>query len=119
MNSKPTNLPLLGDKESSYQMSHGDLRSKDAGHFSWSTGMLLGSEQRYQVIGHFGDGTFGRALKCTDIITKKNFAVKMIRSVKRYTESAKVEADILRELKLNGGCNHNIVDLVSQFTHES
>lgn len=43
----------------------------------------------------------------------------MIRSVKRYTESAKVEADILRELKLNGGCNHNIVDLVSQFTHES
>lgn len=65
------------------------------------------------MIGHFGDGTFGRALKCHDVVTKRTYAVKIIRSVKRYTESAKVEADILKELKLNGGCNHNIVDLIS------
>ena len=44
-------------------------------------------------------------------------AVKMIRSVKRYTESAKVEAEILKKLRLNGGSDHHIVDLVDQFTH--
>jgi len=75
-------------------------------------GMMLGKEQRYKVVGHFGDGTFGRALKCLDSKTTKIHAVKMIRSVKRYTESAKVEADILRQLKNKGGCDHNIVDLV-------
>lgn len=81
--------------------------------------MLLGRDQQYRVVGHFGDGTFGRALKCVDTVTNSIFAVKMIRSVQRYTESAKVEAFILRELKAKGGCNHNIVNLESQFTHES
>lgn len=75
--------------------------------------MVLGVEQRYKVIGHFGDGTFGRALKCLDTVNDKHAAVKVVRSVKRYTESAKVEAEILRVLKAKGGCNHNIVDLVS------
>ena len=81
--------------------------------------MLLGHEQKYKVLSHFGDGTFGRALKCVDNNTGQINAVKMIRSVHRYTESAKVESFILRELKAKGGCNHNIVDLVSSFTHNS
>jgi dual-specificity kinase len=29
--------------------------------------MMLGDQNRYKVIGHLGDGTFGRALKCQDL----------------------------------------------------
>ena len=39
-------------------------RSKDADHFIWTKGMVLGDDGRYKVVGHLGDGTFGRALKC-------------------------------------------------------
>lgn len=46
-------------------------------------------------------------------------AVKVIRAVKRYTESAKIEAEILKDLKQRGGdCNY-IVDLKDSFVHKA
>ena len=49
-----------------------------------------------------GDGTFGRVLKCIQVFDKKGqkakankeevYAVKVVRAVQRYTESAKFEA---------------------------
>ena len=81
--------------------------------------MLLGKEQRYKVVGHLGDGTFGRALKCIDLQTQIVQAVKVIRAVPRYTESAKIEADILAYLKRKGGCDNGIVDLKDWFMHTS
>ena len=41
-------------------------RKNDAVHFTWSAGMGLGADDKYQVIDHMGDGTFGRALRCID-----------------------------------------------------
>jgi len=57
--------------------------------------MLLGKENRYEVLKHLGDGTFGRALLCNDKLTNKNVAIKVVRAVARYSESAKIEAKIL------------------------
>lgn len=37
-------------------------REQDAGHFEYEIGQILGN--RYKIIGHLGDGTFGRTLKC-------------------------------------------------------
>jgi hypothetical protein len=51
--------------------------------------MTLGPDDKYQVLDHLGDGTFGRALRCTE---KKTTAVKVIRAVPRYANSAKIEA---------------------------
>lgn len=64
--------------------------------------MILGSKEKgsgqYKIIGHLGDGTFGRALQCLEINENKIYAVKVIRAVERYSESAKTEAQILRDL---------------------
>ena len=83
-------------------------RSKDADHFVWQKDMVLTDSQnvdanKYKIIGHLGDGTFGRALKCVQVDeqnkdTDQTFAVKVVRAVQRYTESAKFEAKIMQDL---------------------
>lgn len=92
-------------------------RSKDADHFIWHKGQLLGTDQRYKVLEHLGDGTFGRALKCQDMQTNEILAVKVIRAVPRYTDSARIEADILKDLKAKGGVTNHVVDLKHYFYH--
>ena len=65
----------------------------------------LENANKYKIIGHLGDGTFGRALKCV-LVNKENeseeegqvYAVKVVRAVQRYTESAKFEAQIMDDL---------------------
>ena len=42
-----------------------------------------------------GEGTFGRCYKVTDIITEKEYAMKVIKKVEKYVEAAKLEAQIL------------------------
>ncbi len=43
----------------------------------------------------------------------------MVRAVERYSKSAKIEADILKDIKKRGGCSKHIVDLKDEFIHES
>lgn len=46
-----------------------------------------------------GTGTFGRVLLCEDVKTKgRVVAMKVVRAVDKYVESAEVEAKILRKL---------------------
>ena len=63
-----------------------------------------------------GDGTFGRALQCVDVQTGRSYAVKVIRSVKRYIESAQTEARYLREIRDKRGCENGIVLMHENFT---
>jgi hypothetical protein len=46
-------------------------------------------------------------------------AVKVIRAVKVYTESAKIETEILNGLKKKGGDFNYIVDLMDSFVHKN
>ena len=81
--------------------------------------MILASNEeggnRYKIIGHLGDGTFGRALKCVQLNQMETYkeesvyAVKVVRAVQRYTESAKFEAQIMDDLQKQGGKNRGIV----------
>lgn len=62
-----------------------------------------------------GLGTFGRVVECTDERQPgtrsggrgdpptKVVAIKMVRSIPKYVESAKIEADILRDVNRRGG----------------
>ena len=43
--------------------------------------MTLGSDKRYEVLDHLGDGTFGRALLCRNKLNDANVAVKVVRAV--------------------------------------
>lgn len=44
--------------------------------------------------------------------------MKVIRAVERYSDSARIEVDILNELRKVGGCNQGIVYLKEWFVHE-
>jgi len=56
-------------------------------------------------------------LKCKDS-TGDTYAVKVIRAVERYSDSARIEVDILNELRKVGGCQQGIVYLKEWFIHE-
>lgn len=65
-----------------------------------------------------GLGTFGRVVECED---KKGrlCAIKIVRRIKKYTESAKIESDILRDVNKKGGRGtSHIVKLYERFEHE-
>ncbi len=46
-----------------------------------------------------------------------NFSYKVIRAVKRYVESARIEADILVDIRNKGGANHGVVLMKEYFFH--
>tara|TARA_B110000285_G_C15093942_1_gene600772 strand:+ start:597 stop:962 length:366 start_codon:yes stop_codon:yes gene_type:complete len=86
----------------------------DAGHFQYTIRNKLGD---YKIIGHLGDGTFGRTLKCQSLKNQSYYAVKIIRAVPRYNSSAKIEIKILNDVRNKGGHEHNLVLLHENFTH--
>ena len=109
--------------ESSYSKSYRSYRkekkrekeSKDAGHFDYEIGDVINN--KYKITNFLCDGTFGRVLECIkcneELLINKNkkYAVKIIRPVKRYIESAEIEVDILKEIKnkimVSGSSNPN------------
>ena len=50
------------------------------------------------MIQEVGVGTFGRVLECLNTKTDKKVAIKVVRRIRKYTESAAIEADILRDV---------------------
>lgn len=67
-------------------------------HFDWRRGMRLNN--RYDLTRLMGDGTFGRVVAASDRRNDgKEVAVKIIRDVKKYMENAKIEADILENIR--------------------
>jgi len=75
----------------------GDSDKDEIVHFSWQKGMLM--NQRYKMVRLLGDGTFGRVLLAQDQRENREVAIKVIRDVKRYAENAKIEADILKDIR--------------------
>ncbi|CAD8145506.1 unnamed protein product [Paramecium pentaurelia] len=69
---------------------------QDAGHFEYQIGMKIKAGQ-FVITRFLGDGTFGRVLEVKTCNTTNNnyYAMKCIRAVERYIESAKIETKIL------------------------
>ncbi|GBE62154.1 CMGC Lammer [Babesia ovata] len=63
-------------------------------HFKWEPGMMLDD---YKVVKKIGDGTFGRVLHCEK--NGEKYAVKVVRDVEKYVSSAKIEVDILMDIR--------------------
>eukprot|EP00929_Paragymnodinium_shiwhaense_P089897 TRINITY_DN50102_c0_g1_i1.p1 TRINITY_DN50102_c0_g1~~TRINITY_DN50102_c0_g1_i1.p1 ORF type:complete len:524 (-),score=89.61 TRINITY_DN50102_c0_g1_i1:622-2193(-) len=86
-------------RSSSDSNSKGSNDGKDEiVHFDWRKGAILNS--RYEVQKLLGDGTFGRVLLAADRSDGgKKVAIKVIRDIKRYIENAKIEADILKDIR--------------------
>jgi dual-specificity kinase len=66
----------------------------------------------------FGDGTFGRCVKCTDNKTNERVAIKVIRDIPRYVDNAKIEVDVLQAIrKEDPKRKSHCVILVETFFH--
>ncbi|KAL3786872.1 hypothetical protein HJC23_013793 [Cyclotella cryptica] len=71
---------------------HSDSSRDDTkGHFKGGPGTLIGG--RYRIIRDVGLGTFGRVVECSRGDTSR-VAIKIVRNVRRYHDSALIEADI-------------------------
>ena len=93
------------------------------GHFGGGPGTIVAD--KYRVVRELGVGTFGRVVECLDLTKNRGsdgnhhqqkhqqyttqddgnnlVAVKMVRKVKRYYESALIEADIVSDVNRRGG----------------
>ncbi|KAJ4951150.1 hypothetical protein NE237_027982 [Protea cynaroides] len=69
------------------------------GHYVYNLGENL--TPRYKILGKMGEGTFGRVLECWDRQTREHVAIKVVRSICKYREAAKIEIDILQHLCSN------------------
>lgn len=89
--------------EKSHRSSKSDKKRDDSdeshddtvGHYTGGKGDRLNS---FEVIQEVGIGTFGRVLECLDTEQNRKVAIKVVRSIKRYTESAAIEAGILKDV---------------------
>jgi serine/threonine protein kinase len=94
-------------------------------HYNGHKGSVIAD--RYRVVREVGVGTFGRVLQCIDLKRRRRrrnhnlgmrpdeqrnsshtehegvVAIKVVRNVKRYHESAVIEADIIRDVNRRGG----------------
>ncbi|KAH8072695.1 protein serine/threonine/tyrosine kinase [Aureococcus anophagefferens] len=67
-----------------------------AGHYEGAVGATI--RGRYEILGEAGLGTFGRVVECANREAgRRRVALKVVRRIERYTESAAVEAEILRD----------------------
>lgn len=73
-----------------------------------------------------GDGTFGRVILADDVQANGHnghpteVAIKVIRDVKRYMENAKIEADILKDIRrADQKCSSRCALLSDVFVHDS
>lgn len=77
---------------------------------------------RFQIIAEMGTGTFGKVYRCRDFKHNDVVALKCIRSIGKYIESAKVESKILnsiykkqRDMLQSGGLDREYC--VKMYTH--
>jgi hypothetical protein len=51
-----------------------------------------------EVLSESGKGTFGKVLLCEDHRLHRTVAIKVVRRIRKYTEAARIEADILSQV---------------------
>ena len=83
----------------------GDNRDDSQGHYEGKAGDTI--DGRYEIVGEAGLGTFGRVVDCVDLRhpDRRRVALKVVRRIERYTESAAVEAEILRDVNATARAN--------------
>lgn len=79
------------------------LEDDPEGHLIYKLGEGLnpGSDfphGRYKILSDLGEGTFGKVVECWDRREGKRVAIKVVRSVTKYREAAKLEIKVLHHL---------------------
>jgi dual-specificity kinase len=66
-----------------------------------------------------GEGTFGQVLECWDRERKEMVAIKIVRSVKKYSDAAMIEIDVLQKLARNDAAGKHCVQIRNWFDYRS
>ena len=53
-----------------------------------------------EMIETIGQGTFGKVVKCLDLTLGRYVAIKIVRAISKYSESAEIEIDILSKIQM-------------------
>jgi serine/threonine protein kinase len=85
------------------------------GHYVGDAGSIIGDQ--YEVKSQCGLGTFGKVFLAKDIKRGDTVALKIIRSIKKYINSAKIEANVLSDIfdKQEKEKVHYCVNMYSHF----
>ena len=113
------------EDDGSYNTAGKSVSSRDIddsiGHFEGGPDTII--DGRYKIVKDVGMGTFGRVVQAIDLRVRDHrkqmedrdssgksarrddeiVAIKIVRNVKRYHESALIEADILKDVNERGG----------------
>ena len=89
--------------------SSNSSRDDTVGHFRGPPGTVIAD--RYRILREVGMGTFGRVVECLDLKPDRDrhrrsheyVAIKIVRDVKRYYDSAIIEADIVKDVNRRAG----------------
>ncbi|KAI9330754.1 kinase-like domain-containing protein [Obelidium mucronatum] len=94
-----------------------DCDDKD-GHYIIREGDDL--TPRYKIIRLLGQGTFGKVVEAFDRTRNVNVAIKIIRSIQKYRDAAKVEVRVLSALKKHDPLNlKRCIHLLAFFEHRN
>lgn len=75
---------------------------------------------RYKILSDLGEGTFGKVVECWDRKECQRVAIKVVRSVSKYREAARLEIDVLLHLNRHDPDNfYHCVKLYSCFDYHS
>lgn len=77
-------------------------------------------DQRYEIVELLGKGTFGKVFKCRDQKYNDSVALKVVRNISKYIDSAKIEADILKNIftQQEKSQRNHCVKMFSSFHYE-
>ncbi|KAK4788322.1 hypothetical protein SAY86_019641 [Trapa natans] len=87
------------------------------GHYMFAVGDNL--TPRYKISRKIGEGTFGQVLECWDREAKETVAIKVVRSIKKYRESAMVEIDVLQLLSRHDKSGSHCVKIRNWFDYRN
>uniref|UniRef100_A0A673JM22 dual-specificity kinase n=1 Tax=Sinocyclocheilus rhinocerous TaxID=307959 RepID=A0A673JM22_9TELE len=96
----------------SRQQSNGRLRAwavkdDEEGHLIYRTGDVL--QDRYEIVGTLGEGTFGKVVECIDHHRGgSHIALKIIKNVEKYKEAARLEINVLEKINQRDPENKNL-----------
>ncbi|GLV41312.1 Darkener of apricot [Carabus blaptoides fortunei] len=72
------------------------VEDDEEGHLIYHNGDIL--QDRYKILGTFGEGTFGKVVKVRDAEMDHCMALKIIKNVEKYREAAKLEINVLEKI---------------------
>ncbi|XP_067217744.1 dual specificity protein kinase CLK2b isoform X3 [Chanodichthys erythropterus] len=83
------------------------IKDDEEGHLIYRPGDVL--QDRYEIVGTLGEGTFGKVVECIDHHRgRSHIALKIIKNVEKYKEAARLEINVLEKINQKDPENKNL-----------